>query len=266
MCSAVLRFSIKGLFLGTLLYLSTGLELTAQSITTDKPIAGDWSFLAEPYLMFPAMDGTVGMRNLPDAPVDASASDIFSSLKMGFMLNLEAYNDNWVIGSDLLYMHIGQDMESGIFIESGEITAKQLGWELYGLYRVRPWLEFGLGGLVNSINTELKINRRELGGGTIPVKASKTETWFDPMLIGRIKNREGQKFLYQFRAEIGGFGIGSDLAWEIQAYAGYRFSDLFQMTGGYRVIGLDFETGSGSDRFMYDVDTSGPVIRLGFNF
>jgi hypothetical protein len=32
-----------------------------------------------------------------------------------------------------------------------------------------------------------------------------------------------------------GFGIGSEFAWQVQAYAGYRFSRLFQITGGYRV-------------------------------
>ena len=52
--------------------------------------------------------------------------------------------------------------------------------------------------------------------------------------------------------ELGGFGLGAETnsAWQIQAYAGYRFSELFQIQGGYRVIGLDFETGSGADRFL----------------
>ena len=86
------------------------------------------------------------------------------------------------------------------------------------------------------------------------------------MIVARIKSQPEQKFAYQLRGEIGGFGIGSDLAWQIQAYAGYRFSPLFEMTGGYRIISLDYENGRGTDRFMYDVDTSGPVIRFGFNF
>lgn len=93
-----------------------------------------------------------------------------------------------------------------------------------------------------------------------------TETWFDPMLIARIKSKSGEKFIYQFRGEIGGFDIGSDFAWQMQAYAGYQFSKLFQITGGYRIISLDYENGSGQNRFMYNIDTSGPVVRFGFNF
>jgi len=72
--------------------------------------------------------------------------------------------------------------------------------------------------------------------------------------------------MYEFRGEIGGFGIGSDFAWQIQAYAGYRFSKLFHITAGYRVISLDYKTGEGENRFLYDINTFGPVIRFGFNF
>jgi hypothetical protein len=29
---------------------------------------------------------------------------------------------------------------------------------------------------------------------------------------------------------------------------------------------VDYEKGSGQDRFLYDINTFGPVVRLGFNF
>jgi len=245
-------------------------NLMAQENGSDDSTKGKWTFLVEPYLMFPVMNGTVGLGNLPfDVPVDASTNDIFSNLKMAFMLNVEATNGQWAVGTDILYMSLAQDVKPGLLNKNGEITAKQLGWETYGLYRVTPWLELGLGGLVNSVKTGFDINREELIGQDkeiVNYKRSGTETWFDPMIVARIKRSEVHKFIYQFRGEIGGFGIGSDLAWQVHAYAGYRFSKLFEMTGGYRYISLDYETGSGQDRFKYDVDTSGPVIRFGFNF
>lgn len=245
-------------------------NLIAQENGSDDSAKGKWTFLVEPYLLFPVMNGTVGLGDLPfDVPVDASTNDIFSSLKMGFMLNAEATNGQWAVGTDLLYMSLGQDVEPGILNKSGEVTAKQLGWEVSGMYKVTPWLDLGLGGLVNSVKAGFDINREELIGQDkeiVNYKRSGTETWFDPMIVARIKRSEVHKLIYQFRGEIGGFGIGSDLAWQVHAYAGYRFSKLFEMTAGYRFISLDYETGSGQDRFKYDVDTSGPVIRFGFNF
>lgn len=253
-----------------MLSLLLSVNMLAQESKTDDSSKGKWTFLVEPYLMFPVMKGTVGLGNLPfDVPVDASTNDIFSNLKMGFMLNAEATNGQWTISTDILYMSLAQDVEPGVLNKDGEITAKQLGWEVYGLYSVTPWLDLGLGGLVNSVNAGFDINREEIIGEDpqiINYKRSGTETWFDPMIVARIKSQAGEKFIYRFKGEIGGFGIGSELAWQIQAYLGYRFSKLFEMTGGYRYISLDYETGDGQDRFKYDVDTSGPVIRFGFNF
>lgn len=260
----------QSIFSGLLLLFVFLGNLNAQEVDKIEPVKNEWTFLVEPYLMFPVMNGTVGLGNLPfDVPVDASASDIFSNLKMGFMLAGEATNGQWAVGTDILYMSLAQDVKPGILNKNGEVTAKQLGWEVYGLYRVTPWLELGLGGLVNSVKTGFDINREELIGQDkeiVNYKRSGSETWFDPMIVARIKRSEVHQFIYQFRGEIGGFGIGSDLAWQIQAYAGYRFSKLFEMTAGYRIISLDYENGSGQERFMYDVDTSGPVIRFGFNF
>lgn len=43
---------------------------------------------------------------------------------------------------------------------------------------------------------------------------SRKETWLDPVLIARSKgNFGGSKFTYLLRANIGGFGKGSDFAW-----------------------------------------------------
>lgn len=38
-----------------------------------------------------------------------------------------------------------------------------------------------------------------------------------------------------------------------------------EISAGYRVISMNYESGSGSDYFKYDIDTTGPVVRLGFH-
>jgi len=241
-------------------------NVMAQDSGTVAPSKNEWKFLVEPYMMFPNMSGSVGLGDLPEFTVNASSNDILGHLKMGFMLNAEASKGKWTIGSDFLYMDLAQGVASRIVIASGELSAKQLGWEVSGLRRVTPWFELGLGGVLNSINSGVDVSLGNEGGTPSQKSKSMTKTWFDPMLIARINSKSDEKFIYQFRGEIGGFGIGSDLAWQMQANAGYRFSKLFQITAGYRVISLDYESGSGENRFMYNVDTFGPVVRFGFNF
>ena len=54
--------------------------------------------------------------------------------------------------------------------------------------------------------------------------------------------------------------------WQAQVDASWRFSKLFQLGLSYRFIGIDYEKGTGNDRFKYDVDTYGPALKFGFNF
>ena len=236
----------------------------AQNTKPDKK--SEWTYIVEPYLVFPNMNGTVGLADLPEVTVDANTKAIFGHLKMGAMLYAEASNDKWAIGSDIIYMSLAQGLKPADYYWSGEVTAKQFAWEVSGLRKVNPWLELGVGGILNSVNSGVDIQLALTGGPAVFRSKEMTKTWFDPMLITRIKSKAGEKFVYQFRGEIGGFGIGSDLAWQMQAVAGYQFSKLFSVTGGYRIISLDYETGSGQDYFHYNIDTSGPTVKFGFQF
>ncbi len=251
------------LLLSVLLFLA---ETSAQDSLKKETSKNKWSFLVEPYLLFPNMKGAVGVGELPNVNVDADPGDIFSKLQIGAMLNFEVSNEKWTIATDFIYMDLKQDVTPGTIISSGKVTAKQFAWELAGMRNIRPWLDIGIGGILSVVKSGADINVKTPGGGTANRNKEISATWYDPMLIARIKNAPGKKFLYQVRGEIGGFGIGSDFAWQIQAYAGYRFSKLFQMTAGYRVISLDYENGTGDNRFLYDIDTFGPTVRFGFNF
>jgi hypothetical protein len=225
-----------------------------------------WHFKAEPYLIIPNMSGETGLGRLPDVNVDADPGDIFSSLKFGAMLFFEVSNEKWAFNSDVLYMNLSQQATPDKNISSGEVSASQFGWELAGLRRVTPWLELGIGTLLNSVKSELDITRVKINGNAENINKSIKKTWLDPMLIARLASSPDKKFIYSLQGDIGGFGLGSDLAWQLQAYAGYRFSKLFQLSAGYRIISLDYEKGDEDERFLYNMNIYGPVVRFGFNF
>ena len=151
-------------------------------------------------------------------------------------------------------------------INDGKVNAKQIGWELAGLRRLTPWLELGVGGLLNSLEFDMSVSRVEVGGGIVTQSGKRSKTWLDPMLIARLATNGKSHFQGQFRGEVGGFGIGSDLAWQLQVLAGYRFSKLFNLSLGYRAIGLDYKSGEGEEAFVYDMTTFGPMVRFGFCF
>ena len=68
------------------------------------------------------------------------------------------------------------------------------------------------------------------------------------------------------RADVGGFGVGSDFAWQAVARIDWKFSEKVSATFGYRALDADYEDGEGSSRFLYDVLTTGPVAGMTFSF
>jgi len=244
------------------LLLSGIVQISAQTETKVKK----WHFLAEPYLMFPNMQGETGIGSALTVPVDANPGDIFGALKMGAMLYAEARTDNWAITSDWVYMDLKQDLTSGKLIHSGTVGLQQSIWEVAGLYRILPFLELGVGGRLNYLQTNIDALRNVLPAGTEEVEGLHDVTWFDPVIITRLTTDINNKWLFQFRGDVGGFGMGSRLTWQLQAYAGYQFTKVFQLTAGYRILSNDFTKETGYNQFVFDMNEFGPVIRLGFNF
>jgi hypothetical protein len=240
------------------------LQGSAQSTDSIKK----WHFNTDVYLMLPNMDGETGIGNTLTVPIDANTSDIFSKLKMAGMIYFETKTEKWAITNDFVYMKLNQDITPTKLWNSGEVSVKEFIWETAGLYRIIPFLEVGLGGRLTNLAAEIDTRRYVpgIGNPTEEVSESSAKTWFDPILITRLATDIYGKWLFQFRGDVGGFGVGSDFTWQLQAYAGYRFTKVFQLSAGYRILGVDCDKGDDIERFVYNVDTFGPVVRMGFNF
>jgi hypothetical protein len=223
---------------------------------------------AEPYLMFTSMSGTTAIGNLPPTFICIPASKVFSYLKIGGMLYAEVHNDKLAFTSDLFYANLTEDASTKNNIISGTADLKQFLWELEGLYRFTPWLEAGVGARINSITSGVNIvYNPPLGGASKPGSAQRTNTWVDPLIVTRLKTVIHDRWLLQLRADIGGFGIGSQFAWQLQPDIFYRVSKLLQLGIGYRTISMNYYNNkSGGDYFLYDMQEYGPQIRIGFNF
>ncbi len=224
-----------------------------------------WRYIVEPYIMFPNMKGETGVGNLPLAPVDEDPSDIFDHLQMGAMLYFEARNDRWSFSSDVLYMDLESHPTPGGIITDGKAGVTQLGWELAAMRRVTPWLELGVSAVYNKIDADVDITTTTILGTTTR-SASLTQDWIDPTVVARATFPFGARWEGQLRANIGGFGVGSDLFWQVQADVVYRHSDKWQFAFGYRVIDFDYDHGSGAGRFVYNMQNFGPVLKLGYSF
>ena len=227
---------------------------------------GRWQFLLEPYVMLPNMKGETGIGNLAPVKVDQDPQDIFDNLQIGAMLFLEARSDTWAFSSDVLFMDLEADIEPATLITGGEVGVSQLGWELAAMRRLAPWFELGVGATYNRIDADVDIDVLGIFGPNYTLSGGLTEEWIDPTVVARATLPFGDRWFLQARANLGGFGIGSELMWQLQADVGYRPSDRWRFSFGYRVIDIDNDQGRDAGRFVYDIRTFGPVLRLGYSF
>ena len=91
---------------------------------------------------------------------------------------------------------------------------------------------------------------------------SKQDDWFDPY-VGLYGRYNFNKTYYTaLRGQIGGFGVGADLMWQIEASLGIHLTHCIFTEIGYRALGANFE----NNNFKFDVVLHGPQITTGITF
>ena len=91
---------------------------------------------------------------------------------------------------------------------------------------------------------------------------SKDDYWFDPYVGLRGRYNFNKTYYTGARGEIGGFGVGADLMWEVETVVGINLTRSIFTEIGYRALGGNFE-----DRdFRFDVVLHGPQITTGITF
>ncbi|WP_218280446.1 hypothetical protein [Verrucomicrobium spinosum] len=64
------------------------------------------------------------------------------------------------------------------------------------------------------------------------------------------------------KADVGGFGISSDLAWQAYAALGCHLNKRTVLELGYKYMSVDYTSGG----FTNDMRTSGVLLNLGLKF
>lgn len=219
--------------------------------------AGDWRFSATPYLMLPSMNGDAQVGSL-QVGVDTSPTDVFSNLNWGVMGLMEAHNGVWGVNLDLTYMNLDVTDDR----ERGSVNGHQGAYSATALYRVAPMVDVYAGVRINSIGVQLEgydaIGTR--------IEGSRSRSWADPLIGVRAVVPISERFEFSFLADIGGFGIGSEIAAQVWPTIGWRIARNSKLLAGYRVIHTDYRTGEGADRFVYDITTFGPTLGVNIGF
>lgn len=225
-----------------------------------------WRFKLETNLMLPKAKGKTAVAQYPKLEIDQKASDIYSHISYGGMYTIEASNKNWAIVADFMYSSFDATAKQNPLVLKGRLDADQFIGDLSILRKITPWLDAGLGGTL--VNVKAGFDTTIVNpyiGQLINLNKSVSKTWVEPMIILRTTNIEDSRFIYTIRGGVGGFGLGSKFAWQAEAFAGYKFSELFYASLGYKTVSFNYKKTSLDDAFLYDMRISGPMLKLGFN-
>lgn len=97
---------------------------------------------------------------------------------------------------------------------------------------------------------------------TIPNTISGSKAWIDPIVGFRARYNFTDHLYAAAKADIGGFGIGSDLSWQAFGALGYQFNNHWSSELGYRYLSVDYA----KDGFVYDAAMGGAFVGLKFTF
>jgi len=244
-----------------------------------KKELGRWHYEITPYLFLPGVDGTSTLSVLPPVDIDLSFGDLWKNFdvfalsgrleswrekRFGLYLDGQGLsvdgNFDLPIPSTTASVSIGQTIiDLGIGVRLFDLP---LGGEWRG-HQSRIIADFLTSARYNELTQEIFLSAP---APPPDLSAGDTYRWWDPQLGGRITVQLTDRIPVAVRGSYGGFDVGArrNRSWEILAGLGYRFTDLFELRGGYKIYSLDFADGRGRSRFGFDGNLQG--LWLGFTF
>ena len=232
----------------------------AADFVPPPPVEPEWVFTAAGYGWLSGIEGSVAAGGSPEADIDLSISDVLKHFEGGLMGAGEARHGRFLLATDLMWAKLSADVDRPV-LGNVELTASTLtvtGVAGYGLvYDDGGNLDIIAGARLWSVKNEL-----DLSGGFPVGEFEDSATWVDPVVGLKGRASISPDFYVTGWALVGGFGVSSDLMWDVMGSVGYEFNDSFSMTAGYRVQSVDYH----DNGFVYDVVQSGPMIGAVFKF
>lgn len=226
----------------------------------------DWTYQVTLYGWATAMDGTVGVRGLKPAHVDMSAADVLSDLNGALMGAVWAQNSNWTILLDLILADVSDTARLG---PRGGVSAEMKLQQIIGSgvlgYRVPLDLpsNLRLTGTVGFRYQHLDGSLDVAGpGGRFTFGADGVQDWIDPTVGFIFQAALTEKWFLNVIGDVGGFDLSSRLTAQGFAAVGYKWTEKFSTSLGYRAIYTDHVDGG----FEYNITQHGVFLGAAYRF
>jgi len=222
-----------------------------------------WEFAVTPYLWASGTKADIDTPQGESVKVDESFFDILGDLKFALMGAFEAKHGRFVAVQDLMYLSLGSSADGHIGPVPIDVDVDQkllTTTHLFG-YRVVEngpmFVDVFAGGRITSIKVDVDIN---LPLQTIERDSKKTQ--FGPVIASRVRFPLGDKWGAAVYGDLGGFGVGADLSWQLLGTVQYDISDRWRLAAGWR----HFYAKQSKDDFDVHFKLDGPILGVTYRF
>jgi hypothetical protein len=223
---------------------------------TSTASESDWHLTVSPYLWFPGVHGNIAGPNGGEFGFSASPGDLLSNFRIGLMGVVEPRYKRIVMPLDIFWIRLGTD----------RALPNTPGQGVANLHATEFFLTQKVGyRLIDS--EKLKIDAlagfrywyfgENLSFTTNTLNFSGVQSWVDPLVGGRITGIPMPKVEVSIGGDVGGWGAGSQIDYQIFGLLGYRIKPALALQVGYRYLYFDYRRASGA---YLDTATSGVLF------
>ncbi len=212
------------------------------------------------YGLLPSVEGRVGVGEV-ESEVEVSLSDILDKLQTGAMVTWVGTRGRWMVVADGVFANLGTTTRSEGGLVRADVDLDVRIFEGDVGYALNEQFQLFVGARFVDLGAEM-----ELRVGDQERRAKGGESWVDPVLGLRFTAAGGERWLFRAHVDAGGFGVGSSLRLNASASALFRLTPRVRLGAGYRVVDVDYDQGTGRDRFLFDARIQGPMVGATYSF
>jgi hypothetical protein len=221
-----------------------------------------WHFAVSPYLWFPGVHGTIGARGR-DVSFKASPGDLLSHFRFGLMGVLEARYKRLLLPLDIMWIRLGDNKAlpfPNLMVNTAKLKASEFILTPKIGYRVIDQEKIKIDALVGFRYWHFGENLKFVPSN-FNLNFSSSQNWVDPVVGGRITGNLSPKVVAVIAGDVGGWGTGSQLDYQVAGILGYRIKPNVTLQAGYRYLYVNYRSGG----TIIQPTTSGVLFGATFN-
>ena len=198
--------------------------------------------------------GDVVARGHP-AEIDSDFGDLVDHMEFCAAGRFTIGYEKWLLSTEVSYLGLAASAPNADIELDQWLVEPTLGYRFSEMFQAFAGVRY------NNIDGEIRFE------GPLGKVPTGIQDWYDPILGAQLSlPLAGKKLTFDGRFDVGGFGVASDLTWQAFPYLNWHFAKWGSAQLGYRWLGTDYEDGSGSRKFVYDVIVHGPQLGFTLHF